>query len=157
MLSASFVRIAQVALHGKVFSEAMQHQRSYASRFADAAISGAQCKWNGTRAREDLRSIVKENLIHHAGRQGSPIHHGPAFDNQAGDFTPAKLGQYSFEIRPAVDGRGTAGKGNGAIFHEMAHRNLLHSHAARLQFTSLVLLRETTEYDQIFPRCFNHA
>src|SRR5208337_3834576 len=151
------IRIAQIAFHCKILSEAVQSERLHVSRLADPPISSAQGKGNRTHAREDLRRIVKENLVHDARRKRRPIDHRSAFDDEARDLAPAENLGDTFKIWTTIGGRRTAGKDNGAVFRRGSHRDLLHDDASGLQLLPLVLLGETAEDDEVLTRGLDHA
>src|SRR5271166_2375339 len=147
----------QIAFHGKVFSEAVQCERSYGRRLADVPISRAQGERNRTRAGENLRGVVKKNLVHNASRKSGPVDHGSAFNDQARDFAFAEACHYSLEIGPSINRWRTPREKDGAIFGWPSHRYLLHDDAQRFQIALFVLLGEAAKDDEILSRGLDHA
>src|SRR5208337_4413085 len=139
------IRIAQIAFHRKILSEAVQSKRLHVSRLADPPVSSAQGKGNRTHAREDLGRIVKENLVHDARRKRRPIDHRSAFDDEARDQAPPENLGDAFKIGTTIGGWRAARKNEGAVFRRGPHRNLLHDDASGFQLLALVLFGETAE------------
>src|SRR5580692_494705 len=77
------VRIAQIPLYCKVFSEAVQLEALHALRSPMQTFTS----YKGNRAlAKNLGSIVEEDFIYFARRQSRSVHEGSSFDKQAGNL-----------------------------------------------------------------------
>ena len=98
------VRIRQVSLNREIFSKPMQLEIdfTYAASLM-RRYPGPAAKGIGARSRQNLRSVVEENLVHDAGGKRRPVHHGAAFDHQAGDLQLTESGEASTrQVGPPV-------------------------------------------------------
>ena len=115
----------------------MKLERLQIGGVTHGAKSSSGGKGHRAIAGKNLGSIVKKDLINHPRGEGSPIHHGSAFDEGAGNFLFTQTARDAWHIGTSIG---------------QHRRNLLHANTERLECLFLFRFSERAEHQDIIFR-----
>src|SRR5215469_14475350 len=96
------VGIAQIALHGEVFSETVEMQRFHLRGIVHATKARACGERNRACPGKNLGRVVEKHFVDDPCGKRSPVHRGSTFDQDAGDFELSQATKDGEHVRAPI-------------------------------------------------------